>query len=182
VYRRELLERLRLPFSVEAPGVDESARPGEPAAQRAARLSLAKALAVATRHRDAAVIGSDQVAVCGELVLDKPGDAAGCRAQLARLSGQSAVFHTAVTVLCLSQGFRDSFVDFTSVDFRELQAAEIERYIAADQPFHCAGSFRSEALGVTLFERVQGNDASGLVGLPLIRLSESLRALGFLVP
>jgi septum formation protein len=181
-FRRELLERLRLPFSVQAPGVEEAHRPGEPPAQRAARLSLAKAMAVAPLHPGAAVIGCDQVAVCGTDVLDKPGDAEGCRSQLQRLSGNSAHFYSAVTVVCVAQGFRDSFLDITNLQFRKLSAAEIDRYIAADQPFHCAGSFRSESLGVSLFERMQSTDPGGLVGLPLIRLAESLRALGFALP
>jgi septum formation protein len=181
-FRRELLERLRIPFSVQGPGIEEVHLPGEPPPQRAARLSLAKALAVAAPHPDAAVIGSDQVAVCGQQVLDKPGDVAGCRRQLQLLSGHSATFYTAVTVVCMARRFRDSFLDITNIQFRKLSAGEIERYISIDQPFHCAGSFRSEALGVSLFERMQSTDPGGLVGLPLIRLAESLRALDFALP
>jgi septum formation protein len=181
-FRRELLGRLHLPFSVQGPGIEEPHLPDELPAQRATRLSLAKALAVAALHPEAAVIGSDQVAVCGQDVLDKPGDVEGCRAQLQRLSGHNATFFTAVTVVCMARSFRDSFMDVTNLRFRKLSSSEIERYIAIDQPFHCAGSFRSESLGVSLFEGMQSTDPGGLVGLPLIRLAESLRALGFALP
>ena len=181
-YRRELMERLRLPFEVVAPGVDEAHVSGEAPTTRAQRLALAKAAAAADARPDAVVIGSDQVALCGSQVLDKPGDAAGCRAQLALLSGRRATFHTAVAVLCHAHRFSDCFVDVTELQFRPLTSAEIERYIDIDQPFHCAGSFRSESLGVSLFARMDSSDPTGLIGLPLIRLSESLRAAGFRLP
>ena len=181
-FRRELLQRLRLPFEVVAPGIDEAHLPGEAPAARAARLALAKAAAVAAARPDATVIGSDQVAVCGDIALDKPGDAAGCRQQLALLSDRSATFYSAVAVLCGARAFQDCFVDVTEVQLRPLSSTEIERYIAIDQPFQCAGSFRSEALGVTLFARMTCNDPTGLIGLPLIRLATSLRAAGYHLP
>jgi septum formation protein len=181
-FRRDLLQRLCVPFEVASPGVDEAHLPGEAPLARAARLALAKATAVAATRSDAIVIGCDQVAVCGEIVLDKPRDAAGCRQQLALLSDRSATFYSAVAVLYGVRAFKDSFVDVTEVQIRPLTSAEIERYIFIDQPFQCAGSFRSEALGVTLFARMECSDPTGLIGLPLIRLSASLRAAGLLLP
>jgi septum formation protein len=181
-FRRELLQRLRVPFEIISPGVEEAHLPGEAPPARAARLALAKAAAVAATRPDAIVIGSDQVAVCGDVLLDKPGDAAGCREQLALLSDRSATFYSAVAVLCGARAYKDCFVDVTEVQMRPLSSAEIERYIAIDQPFQCAGSFRSEALGVTLFARMECSDPTGLIGLPLIRLSASLRAAGLLLP
>lgn len=181
-YRYELLTRLGLPFRAVAPQVAESHLPGEEPAARARRLALAKADAVAAGAPDAAVIGSDQVAVSGATVLDKPGDAARCREQLRALSGSEARFLTAVAVVCAARGFREEFTDVTVVKFRTLDAAEIERYVECDRPWDCAGGFRSEALGVTLFERIDSSDPTGLVGLPLIRLAAALRALGHALP
>jgi septum formation protein len=181
-YRYELLARLGLPFRTVAPRVLESHLPGEEPAERARRLALAKANAVAAGAPDAAVIGSDQVAVSGATVLDKPGDAARCREQLRALSGNEARFLTAVAVVCAARGFRAEFTDVTVVKFRALSGAEIERYVECDRPWDCAGGFRSEALGVTLFERIDSSDPTGLVGLPLIRLAAALRALGHALP
>ncbi len=181
-YRRALLERLQLPFEALAPGVDEAALAGEAPAARARRLALAKARAVSARHPQAAVIGSDQVAVCGAAILDKPGDATRCRAQLAGLAGREARFITAVAVVCEARGFVDEFCDTTLVAFRPFGAEEIARYVERDQPWDCAGGFRGESLGVALFERVESSDPTGLVGLPLIRLAASLRALGHALP
>lgn len=181
-YRRALLERLRLPFRCVAPQVDEAHRPGEPASERSARLALAKAAAVAARHPEAAVIGSDQVALCDGRVLDKPGSAPAAIAQLQQLSGRVAVFHTAVAVQYRQGSLFDSFTDLTEVRFRTLTQGEIERYVAADEPYDCAGSFRSEGLGSVLFESMASSDPTGLVGLPLIRLAASLRRLGYPLP
>jgi septum formation protein len=181
-YRRELLARLRVPFTVQAPEVAEPLQPGEAPLQRAVRLAREKAAAVAGRHPGAAVIGSDQVAVCGDEMLDKPGDAARAAGQLRRLSGAEAHFHTAVSVICQEQGFHDSFVDLTRVRFRPLSDGEIARYVELDQPLDCAAAFRSEALGSALLTGVISDDPTGLVGLPLIRLAASLRALGFQIP
>ncbi len=181
-YRRELLGRLRLPFACVAPEVDEIARAGEPALERAVRLALAKATAVAARHPASTVIGSDQVAVCRGELLDKPGDAVRCRAQLRRLSGSQASFHTAVAVLSAERARTLQFVDTTTVHVRPLSDAEIERYIAAEQPFDCAGGFRCEGLGISLFERIVCEDPTALVGLPLIRTAGALRELGYALP
>ncbi len=182
IYRRELLERLRLPFEIAAPGVDESPLPGESPPERARRLGRAKAQAVSDRRPEATVIGSDQVAVCREQVLDKPGTAERCRAQLRWLSGSSATFYTAVSVLAGAGGPSSAFLDTTTVHFRRLAAAEIDRYIQAEQPFDCAGGFRSERLGSSLFERIECEDPTALVGLPLIALARSLREFGYAVP
>lgn len=181
-YRRQLLERLGLEFSVEAPGVEERHEAGESPAERAMRLAAAKAQAVGARHRDAVIIGSDQVACAGESVLDKPGDAAHARAQLSRLSGSSALFHTACTVLRASPAFSASHLDTTRAVFRPLSAAEIERYVDRERPFDCAGAFKSEALGVSLLERIESVDPNALIGLPLIWLAATLRQVGFEVP
>lgn len=181
-YRRELLARLRLPFEAQPPQVDEAGLPGEPPRERARRLALAKAAALAARHPGHVVIGSDQVAECEGEVLGKPGDAARARDQLARQSGRAVVFHTAVAVLRRESGFQDEFVDTTTVHLRPLTAAEIEAYVAADAPFDCAGSMRSESLGAALCERIVSDDPTGLVGLPLIRLAASLRACGCSLP
>lgn len=181
-YRRELLARLRVPFTVQASGVDETTHAGETPLQRAVRLAQEKAALVARQHPAAAVIGSDQVAVCREEILDKPGDAARAADQLRRLSGAEAQFHTAVAVICEERGFHDPFVDLTRVRFRPLSVAEIVRYVELDQPLDCAAAFRSESLGSALLTQVISDDPTGLVGLPLIRLAASLRALGFQIP
>jgi septum formation protein len=179
-YRRELLSRLRLAFEPIAPGVAEEVRAGESPSDRALRLALAKAQAVAQRHPQAIVIGSDQVASAGERVLGKPGDAAHCRAQLATLSGASATFHTACALL--GTGLRAAHVDTTTVMFRTLTAAEIERYVASEQPFDCAGGFKAEGLGIALFEWIESQDPTALIGLPLIWLAGALRAAGYPLP
>jgi septum formation protein len=181
-YRRELLARLRLPFECAASGIDETPVAGENHRDRAVRLALAKASAVAERIPRSTVIGSDQVAVCKGELLDKPGNAARARAQLQWLSAAAATFHTAVAVLQLEQAASLQFVDTTTVYFRALSDAEIDRYIAAEQPFDCAGGFRCEALGISLFSRMVTEDPTGLVGLPLIALARSLRQLGYEVP
>lgn len=180
-YRRELLARLGLPFECAAPGVDEMPLEGEVPGRRALRLARAKAAAVVARHPGAVVIGSDQVAAAGDAVLDKPGDPATARAQLARLAGGSAQFHTACVVTG-PDGSEAEHVDVTEVRFRPLSAAEIARYVEQDQPLDCAGSFKSEALGIALFERMSTEDPTALVGLPLIWLAGALRRAGYCVP
>ncbi len=177
-YRRLLLERLRLPFSTEAPGVEEAARPGAAAGPLALRLALDKARAVARRHPGAVVIGSDQVAECQGRVLGKPGTAERARRQLAEASGTTVVFHTAVALVHADGVTRETHTDLTRVRFRRLGAAEIERYVALDAPLDCAGSFRSEGLGVALFEAVESQDPTGLVGLPLIWVAAALGRAG----
>jgi septum formation protein len=181
-YRRELLARLRLPFECAAPGVDETALTAESHLDRAVRLALAKAAAVAARRPGSTVIGSDQVGMCKGEPLDKPGDALRAHAQLQRLSAAAATFYTAVTVVPADHSASLQFVDTTTVYFRALSDAEIERYIAADRPFDCAGGFRCEGLGISLFSRVVSEDPSGLVGLPLIAVARALRQLGYELP
>jgi septum formation protein len=181
-YRRELLARLRLPFECAAPGVDETALTAESHLDRAVRLALAKAAAVAARRPGTTVIGSDQVGVCKGESLDKPGDALRAHAQLQRLSAAAATFYTAVTVVPADHSASLQFVDTTTVYFRALSDAEIERYIAVDRPFDCAGGFRCEGLGISLFSRVVSEDPSGLVGLPLIAVARALRQLGYELP
>lgn len=181
LYRRQLLARLHVAFEVLAPQVDETALPLETPLERAQRLALAKAAAVSARRPDATAIGSDQVALCKGELLGKPGGPETCRAQLHWLSASAATFHTAVTVLPTS-GAAIHFVDTTTVYFRALSGAEIERYVAADRPFDCAGGFRSEGLGISLFARVVSDDPTALIGLPLIAVGRALRQLGYPVP
>lgn len=180
-YRRMLLERLQLAFGTEAPGVAEGASAGERPGDCAARLAAAKARAVAARHPGAVVIGSDQVAACGTSMLGKPGDAARCREQLASLSGRVAEFHTACVVLAPGRAAA-AHVDLTRVHFRRLEAPEIARYVEREQPFDCAGGFKSEGLGIALFERIEAEDPTALIGLPLVWLAGALRAVGYLLP
>lgn len=181
-YRQQLLNRLRLSFETRSPGVDEAILPDEAPALRSARLALAKARAVASDHPDRVVIGADQVAACEGRILDKPGDAAQARLQLQHQSGRSVEFYSAVAVVCLQRAYCEQFVDLTTVHLRTLTEAEIESYIRADEPFDCAGALRSESLGVSLCERIESNDPTGLIGLPLIRLSATLRACGYALP
>jgi septum formation protein len=181
-YRRELLARLGLAFEVIAPGVSEAHAAGESPADRALRLALAKARAVTQRFPHAVVIGSDQVAACGDAVLDKPGDAQRCRAQLNSLSGRTARFYTACTVLGADGRVHLSHVDTTTVVFRTLSEEEIARYVEREQPFDCAGGFKAEALGIALFECIESQDPTALIGLPLIWLAGALRAAGYALP
>ena len=182
VYRRELLQRLRLPFTVAAPAVDETPLPGEPPAQLAQRLALAKAHAVATLHPEAVVIGSDQVADLAGQPLGKPGDHARATAQLQRMRGHTVVFHTAVAVVCHASGFAQTDLAPVRVRFRKLSDAEIERYLRAEQPYDCAGSAKSEGLGISLLEAIDSDDPTALIGLPLIRTCRLLRAAGLVLP
>ena len=177
-YRRSLLERLALPFTAEAPGVDETRGADEPVADLARRLAREKALAVAARHPGAVVIGSDQVATtpAGRL-LGKPGTVERAVEQLLAASGQAVVFLTAVAVV-RHDGSLDEHTDRTTAVFRTLSEAEIRRYVALDQPLDCAGSFRSEGLGAVLLERVDNQDPTGLIGLPLVWLAGALRRAG----
>ena len=182
VYRRELLARLGLPFEALAPGVREAYVPGESPADRALRLALEKAGAVAHAHPEAVVIGADQVAACGDQLLEKPGDAARCREQLATLNGRTALFYTACAVLGRHGTLHLAHIDTTTVVFRKLSSDEIERYVAREQPFDCAGGFRAEALGISLFECIESRDPTALIGLPLIWLAAALRDAGFPLP
>ena len=178
VYRRELLERLRIPFAVESPHVDETPLPGEAPAALARRLALAKAQAVAARHPDCVVIGSDQVADLNGLALGKPGNHARAVLQLQQMSGQVVIFQTAIAVVCKATGFCQEALAPVQVTFRKLSASEIENYLQAEQPYDCAGSAKSEGLGIALLERIDSDDPTALVGLPLIRTAAMLRAAG----
>ncbi|MEP6557864.1 MAG: Maf family nucleotide pyrophosphatase [Burkholderiales bacterium] len=181
-YRRELLARLRLPFDVQASHVDESAQPGETPRMLALRLAAEKARAVAARYPDAVVIGSDQVAELGGEALGKPGSHDNAVRQLQRMQGRSIVFHTALTVCCHALGFEQSDVAAVRVQVRPLDDAAIERYLRAEQPYDCAGSAKSEGLGIALLDTIDSDDPTALVGLPLIRCCRMLRAAGFELP
>jgi len=177
-YRKALLERLRIPFRVVAPEVDETPLPGEAPRTLASRLALAKAQAVAQQHPQALVIGSDQVADWKGQPVGKPGTHERARAQLRQMQGQTVVFQTAVAVVRLGDGFVSQDLAAVRVQFRPLSEAAIEAYLLAEQPYDCAGSARSEGLGIALLERIDSDDPSALVGLPLIRTCQLLRAAG----
>jgi septum formation protein len=181
-YRRQLLERLGLHFTTAASNVDETPLPGESPIDLVSRLARSKAEAVAARHRNSLIIGSDQLAVCGQQVLGKPGSGERAAAQLKALSGQRVVFNTAVHVVHSDTGANEGHLDVTTVQFRQLSEAEIDRYVTRDRPYDCAGGFKVEALGVTLFTRVESQDPTGLIGLPLIWLAGALRRNGFTLP
>jgi septum formation protein len=177
-YRRELLERLRIPFAVSAPNVDETPRPGEAPKALAQRLALAKARAVAAFHPDAVVIGSDQVADLAGQPLGKPGEHARAVAQLRQMRGQTVIFQTALAVVCLASGFEQVDLAEVRVVFRDLSDDEIEAYLQAEQPYDCAGSAKSEGLGIALLESIENDDPTALIGLPLIRTARLLRQAG----
>jgi septum formation protein len=181
-YRAELLRRLTADFEQCAPGTDESALPGELPAAHALRLAIAKAEAAANGLHDALVIGSDQVAELDGLTLGKPGTTERARAQLSASSGREVHFHTALCLLDTRNGRRHTHVDHTHVRFRALSTAEIERYIEREQPLDCAGSFKCEGLGISLFEAIDNHDPSALIGLPLIALARLLRESGLELP
>lgn len=181
VYRRELLSRLRLPFAVEPPHVDETPLAGEAPAALARRLAAAKAAAVARLHPAAVVIGSDQVADLEGEPLGKPGNHANAVAQLQKMSGRTVIFQTALTVMCQESGFTEHDLAPVRVRFRNLERDEIEAYLRAEQPYDCAGSARSEGLGIALLESIESDDPTALVGLPLIRTCRMLRGAGLRV-
>ena len=180
-YRAELLSRLRLPFETASPGIDEMPRTGEDGPVMCVRLAKEKARAVAERFPQAVVIGSDQCAVRDEAVLGKPGDHATACWQLLAASGRCVDFHTAV---CVREpaGAEHVFTDMTRVRFRVLDADEVHRYVDAEQPLDCAGSFKVEGLGISLFQAVESRDPTALIGLPLIQLGDCLRQLGYALP
>lgn len=177
-YRRELLARLRLPFEVQAPEVDETARPGEAPVALAQRLALAKAHAVAEARPEAVVIGSDQVADLDGHALGKPHTHERAVQQLQRMSGHKVLFHTAVAVVCRASGFEQTTLCSVAVSFRDLGDDEIEQYLRTEQPYDCAGSAKCEALGIALLSAIDSDDPTALIGLPLIRTSELLRRAG----
>lgn len=186
-YRRQLLARVHSAFLAQAPGVDEARLDGESALALVTRLARAKAQAVAVQRPEAWVIGSDQVAVLTsaaetETILGKPGTAARCKELLRHCSGRTLVFLTAVALVRHCDASADEFVDATRVTFRNLDEATIDRYVARESPFDCAGGFKSEGLGISLCESIESSDPSALIGLPLIRLSAILRRVGFEIP
>lgn len=182
LYRRELLSRLGVPFDVAAPGTDETRHPGEDPKAMVARLAREKAAAVATKTGDGLVIGSDQCAVLGGVVLGKPGSYDKAVSQIAAASGHSVRFLTAVCLHDAASGNIREALDETVVKFRKLDDAEIRRYVDREQPLDCAGSFKSEGLGITLFERIENRDPTALMGLPLIALAGLLRDAGLTLP
>lgn len=177
-YRRELVSRLNVPFEVAAPDVDETPLPGEPPAALAQRLALAKAQAVAAKFPQAVVIGSDQVADLHGQPLGKPGTHERAVAQLRQMRGQTVIFQTALAVVCLNSGFIQQDIAAVRVLFRDLSDAEIENYLRIEQPYDCAGSAKSEGLGIALLERIDNDDPTALIGLPLIRTARMIRAAG----
>lgn len=178
VYRRELLQRLRLPFEVVSPQVDETPLDGEAPQALAERLALAKANAVALLHPRALVIGSDQVADLDGEPLGKPGNHANAVRQLQRMRGRTVVFQTAVAVVCHESGFAGQALAQVKVGFRQLSDRAIEDYLQAEKPYDCAGSAKSEGLGIALLEVIDNQDPTALVGLPLIHTCRLLRAAG----
>lgn len=177
-YRRELLARLRIPFEVAAPDVDETAQASETPKQLACRLAMAKAHAVATQFPACVVIGSDQVAELDGQALGKPGNHARATAQLQQMRGKTVIFQTAVAVVCLETGFAQMDLAQVKVKFRALSDAEIEAYLQAETPYDCAGSAKSEGLGIALLESIDNDDPTALVGLPLIRTCRMIQAAG----
>lgn len=181
-YRRQLLERFGIRFTVAAPDVDESALPGETPIDLVARLARAKAEAVAHRHRASVVLGSDQLAVFGREVIGKPGNPERAIEQLRAFSGHSLTFYTAVHLVHSDTGTNEGHLDHTTVHFRKLTHEEIDRYVARERPVNSAGAFKVETLGITLFDRIESQDPTALIGLPLIWVSAALRRAGFQLP
>lgn len=179
-YRAELLRRLRLPFSAQASAVDETPLPGETVAELVPRLAHAKALALAPAYPDHWIIGSDQAASVDGQILGKPGSLEQARRQLRLCSGRRVVFHTGVALLADGQCRQE--LDLTTVQFRALDEAAIEAYLAAEPALDCAGSFRCEGYGISLFEAIDNRDPSALIGLPLIATCRLLRAAGLTLP
>jgi septum formation protein len=177
-YRRELLARLGLPFDVAAPGVDEAALPGEAPRETALRLATAKAAAVGPRDAAAGVFGADQVAEHDGVAIGKPADHADAVRQLRAASGRTLAFHTGVALLDAASGRCRTRLSSVSSTFRALSDDDIARYLASERPYDCAGSVKSEALGITLFERIESDDPTALIGLPLIAVVSLLRAEG----
>lgn len=177
-YRKELLGRLGIPFETDSPQVDETPQPDEAPADLARRLALAKAHEVAQRHPEAVVIGSDQVADLNGQPLGKPGTHERAVAQLRQMSGQTVIFQTALAVVCRATGFEQIDLAPVRVVFRTLGDAEIEHYLRTEQPYDCAGSAKSEGLGIALLDRIDNDDPTALVGLPLIRTCRMIRAAG----
>lgn len=177
-YRKELLSRLRIPFEVCAPHVDETPLPGEAPKELALRLALTKALAVAKQNPNAVVIGSDQVADLDGTPLGKPGNHTNAVLQLQKMRGKTVVFQTALSVVCVANGYQRTDLAAVRVKFRDLTDSEIESYLRAEEPYDCAGSAKSEGLGIALLDAIDNDDPTALVGLPLIRTCQMLREAG----
>ena len=177
-YRRELLARLHIPFEVASPDVDETPLAGEKPSVLAERLALAKARAVAAKYPQAVVIGSDQVADLNGLSLNKPGNHDNATLQLRQMRGKTVVFQTAVAVVCLESGFEQLSLAPVRTKFRDLTDDEIENYLQLEKPYDCAGSAKSEGLGIVLLESIESDDPTALIGLPLIRTCQMIRAAG----
>lgn len=181
-YRRELLSRLEVKFQCLSPQIDETPLEDETPQQTCIRLAREKCLAIAAENPTAIVIGSDQVADVDGEAISKPGQHDKARSQLRRMSGKTITFHTAVCVYCEENGQTIEFTVPTEVEFRELSAPEIERYLLAEEPYDCAGSAKSEGLGISLLNRIESKDPTALIGLPLIELSQSLRKFELTLP
>lgn len=182
-YRRELLDRLHVPYDVIPPGIDETAHPGERPGPLSLRLSVEKAAAVADRYPDAVVIGSDQTAtIDGMLSIGKPGSHERAVDQLRTASGRELVFHTSMALIRRSDGFERAITVDTRVRFRSLTDAEIESYLRAETPYDCAGAAKCEGLGISLLDAIESSDPTAIVGLPLIALSRQLREAGIQIP
>ncbi|MGY3892888.1 Maf family protein [Aeromonas enterica] len=181
-YRKALLEKLALPFECAAPEVDESPLPGEPAEALVARLALTKASAIADRFDQGLIIGSDQVCVCDGQILGKPGTVEKAVAQLMAAQGRSVTFHTGLCVLDATSGRAEQLVEPFTVHFRTLNEAALRRYVEAELPLDCAGSFKCEGMGIVLFKGLEGRDPNALIGLPLIGLIELLARHGLALP
>ena len=177
-YRKELLTRLRIPFETAAPDVDETPHSNESPKDLALRLALAKARAVALKHPDAVVIGSDQVADLDGIPLGKPGNHTNAILQLQRMRGKTVIFQTALSVVCIATGYERTDLAEVKVKFRDLSDAEIETYLRAEEPYDCAGSAKSEGLGIALLDAIDNDDPTALIGLPLIRTCQMLREAG----
>lgn len=177
-YRKELLSRLQIPFDTAAPDVDETPHPNESPKDLAMRLALAKAHAVALKNPQAVVIGSDQVADLEGEPLGKPGNHANATLQLQRMRGKTVIFQTALSVVCLTTRFEKTDLAVVKVKFRDLSDSEIESYLLAEEPYDCAGSAKSEGLGIALLESIESDDPTALIGLPLIRTCLMLREAG----
>ena len=182
IYRQQLLRKLRLNFSCMSPNIDETALPLETASELVLRLAEQKARAVAAHYPQALIIGSDQVCVNQGSILGKPGTLANAKAQLLAASGQTLTFYTGLAVYDASQAQMQSVIEPFSVTFRTLNAAQVDRYLALEPALDCAGAFKCEGLGISLFERMEGRDPNALIGLPLIALIDLLNEFGVQVP
>ena len=177
-YRKELLSRLQIPFETAAPDVDETPHIDESPKDLALRLALAKARAVALKNPEAIVIGSDQVADLEGVPLGKPGNHTNATLQLQRMRGKTVIFQTALSVVCIATGYQRTDLAEVKVKFRDLSDAEIESYLRAEEPYDCAGSAKSEGLGIVLLDAIENDDPTALIGLPLIRTCQMLREAG----